>query len=525
MIFIRNVYEHLARYNPEIWEPPRKEEPLKDIYFLSSNNLGDSSYLYMGTVSAVLPIINQIVQSHLLLIEDILLDASARSQLLQQGCSVVLLSKESEIFDTYNLVKELFSEQQRFYQQSYVLYNELLNSKNLDQVVALSEKELNNPIILIDESFKVIKYSKGITVTDDIWADNIKNGYCSYEFVSEVNKLNSVRKSPATMEPFSVKCHANQITKLVSKLYFEKKLIGYLVIPECHSNLEREKVKLVTVISKIMVHHLNQSVHHCSSRLVYQEKLLIDLIENDIHSESELSARLKLSGVSMTSPYYLVMIKSNLIEATKIKTEALQSQIFKLYPEAMQLIYKGALLVLLSQKEWKMNSESKQQPLAEILEQKNLQGIYSDSNTDLLNLSSCYNQLLKGFELATFLGNQEALLPYNDLKFYQLLHDTLYNEKMLNYCHPAILKLLNVDQVNNTSYYETLQAFLLNGQNSNEAASQLFIHRNTIKYRMRKIVELTNIDLDRGETVFQLAYSFKILNYTNKRDSLIDNWV
>lgn len=516
MIFFQNVYEHLASHRANIWEPPRKEVSLGDVYFLSLNNMGDSTLLYMGTVSAVLQIIDQIKLSHLLLIEDIPFDASARSQLLKQGCSLIVLSKDTEMFETFNFVKKLFSEQQSFYQQSYTLYNELLASKNLDQVVALSEKELNNPIILIDESFKVIQYSKGISVTDEIWADNIKNGYCSYEFVSEVNKLNEVRQSPATMEPFSVQCHANQITKWVSKLYLEKKLIGYLVIPECHSRLEGEKVRLLAVLSKIMVHHLNSNVHHYSSRLIYQEKLLIDLLENTIHSESELSARLKLSGVSVKNPYYFIMIKSDSIEATNTKTETVQNQLSKLYPEAMQLIYKSSLLLLVTQKEWKINSQSKQQSLAEILGQKNLRAIYSDANSDLLKLSTCYNHLLTGFELAANLGKQEVLLPYNDLKFYQFLQDSLDNKKVLDYCHPATLKLLNFDQENKTSYYETLQAFLLNGQSSNETASQLFIHRNTIKYRIKKIVELTDVDLGRGETVFQLAYSFKILNYMRK---------
>lgn len=509
MIFIQDVYEHLASQKPKLWMPPQKDEPLRDIYFFSTKDLGDSSLIYMGTVSAVLRVIGQIKQSNLLLIEDVPFDTSARSQLLQQGCSLVLLPENTEMFEAFNLVKKLFSEQQWFYQQSYVLYNELLTSKNLAQVVALSEKELNNPVILIDESFKVIQYSKGITITDEIWADNIKNGYCSYEFVSEVNKLNSVRQSPTTMEPFSVKCHANQITKWVSKLYFEKKLIGYLVMPECHSQLEREKVQLLAVLSKIMVYHLNQNDHYYSSRLIYQEKLFIDLIENHIHSESELSTRLKMSGVSMISPYHLVMVKSATFEATKKESEALNSLLSKLFPDGQQLIYKDTLLLLLSPEEWKSQNTG----FANILEKRKLRAIYSDSNSNLLKLSACYNSLLNGFELAASIGKQKPLLSYNDLKFYQLLDDTLRNKKLLNYCHPATVKLLSYDQENGTSYYETLQAFLLNGQNSNETSNQLFVHRNTIKYRIRKIIELTDIDLTRGETVFQLAYSFKILTY------------
>lgn len=516
MITITDVCDHLVSCNPKLLQPPQKDDYLRDIYFLTTNDSGDSSVLYMGTVSTILQIVDRIRHSNLLLIEDVPFSTSIRSRLLQQGCSFVVLPKENDVFEIFNLVKKLFSERQWFYQQSYNLYNELLTGKDFSHIIGLAEKELNNPIILIDESFKVLHYSTGITVTDEIWANNIRKGYCSYEFVLEVNKLNSVRKSPTTTEPFSVVCHANEITKWISKLYWENELMGYLVVPECQSHMEREQVQLFSVFSKIMVHHLSRTKHENANQLINSEKLFTDLIENRIQSESELSSRLKLSGLSLNKPYYLIMLKDDSVEARRKKTESLHSQLSKLYPEGQQIIYKNSLLLLVSQKEWDSHSNSKKQSLLEILKQKNLRAIYSDYITDLLDLSSHYHCLVKGSSLAERLDRREVLLPYSDLKFYQMLHDMVDSDKLLYYCHPEILKLLNYDIENNTAYYETLQAFLLNRQNLNDTANQLFIHRNTIKYRLRKINQIVEIDLTRGETVFQLAYSFKILNYLKK---------
>lgn len=285
-----------------------------------------------------------------------------------------------------------------------------------------------------------------------------------------------------------------------------------------HSRMASEQVQLFSVFSKIMVHHLGRTKHENANQLINSEKLFTDLIENQIHSQPELSARLKLSGLSLTKPYYLVMLKDDKVEARRNKTESLHTQLSKLYPESQQIMYKNSLLLLVSKKEWDSNRNSKKQSLLEILKQKNLRAIYSDYITDLLDLSSHYHCLVKGFGLAARLDRQEVLLPYSELKFYQMLHDIVDKDKLLYYCHPEILKLLNYDIDNNTAYYETLQAFLLNRQNLNDTANQLFIHRNTIKYRLRKIKEIVEIDLTRGETVFQLAYSFKILNYLKKWD-------
>ena len=60
---------------------------------------------------------------------------------------------------------------------------------------------------------------------------------------------------------------------------------------------------------------------------------------------------------------------------------------------------------------------------------------------------------------------------------------------------------------------------LKNNQNSTLTAKDLFIHRNTMLYRINKIKELTNIDFSNTEETFQVLLSYKIMNYINKLDN------
>ncbi|MCD8502844.1 MAG: hypothetical protein LRY71_15765 [Bacillaceae bacterium] len=92
----------------------------------------------------------------------------------------------------FNTIKHPISYRNLFFRRSYRLYEQLLKSKSLLEVINHGEDLLKNPIIIIDENFKVIEYSKRIPLTDDIWVKNIKNGYCSYEFVSVVKKTENV---------------------------------------------------------------------------------------------------------------------------------------------------------------------------------------------------------------------------------------------------------------------------------------------------------------------------------------------
>ena len=50
-----------------------------------------------------------------------------------------------------------------------------------------------------------------------------------------------------------------------------------------------------------------------------------------------------------------------------------------------------------------------------------------------------------------------------------------------------------------TAMRETLEAYLRHSGNTRETCRELFIHRNTLTYRLRKIEELLRLDLDDGE--------------------------
>lgn len=51
---------------------------------------------------------------------------------------------------------------------------------------------------------------------------------------------------------------------------------------------------------------------------------------------------------------------------------------------------------------------------------------------------------------------------------------------------------------------ETLRAFLDEGRSVSRAAKRLFVHENTLRYRMKKIETLLEVDLDVTENLVDL---------------------
>ena len=81
--------------------------------------------------------------------------------------------------------------------------------------------------------------------------------------------------------------------------------------------------------------------------------------------------------------------------------------------------------------------------------------------------------------------------------------------------HPALEQLEQYDRENQSDLTLTLSTYLYFQQNQNETAQALHIHNNTLKYRLRRIREITGLTLEAPE---ELKY-LRLSNWLSKRYS------
>ena len=77
-------------------------------------------------------------------------------------------------------------------------------------------------------------------------------------------------------------------------------------------------------------------------------------------------------------------------------------------------------------------------------------------------------------------------------------------------CHPKIYEIYLYDQEHRTSYMETLHAYLESSCNVSKTAGRLYLHRNTVNYRLEKMRELFG-DKFIEESPGDMLFSLKIL--------------
>ena len=85
-------------------------------------------------------------------------------------------------------------------------------------------------------------------------------------------------------------------------------------------------------------------------------------------------------------------------------------------------------------------------------------------------------------------------------------------------CHEGLLELKKHDEENQTQYMETLRVYLEQHLSATQAARELFIHRSTFLYRLDRIKEILQSELDDPEEIFYLELSFRLLEQEQEKE-------
>ncbi len=93
--------------------------------------------------------------------------------------------------------------------------------------------------------------------------------------------------------------------------------------------------------------------------------------------------------------------------------------------------------------------------------------------------------------------------------------DLSKKNNLIDYCNPNLLNLVSYDLENKTDYYSTLKTYCETNMNLVESAKELYLHRNTIAYRLAKIEELFDIKIEGYKDYLDLLLSISILEYLN----------
>ena len=130
-------------------------------------------------------------------------------------------------------------------------------------------------------------------------------------------------------------------------------------------------------------------------------------------------------------------------------------------------------------------------------------------------INTAYANALKAAEIGTVFEMPQRCYSYGKLGIYRLIY-----ELDADTCLQFLKETLGSDFFRDKSGPElltTLRAFLDNNMNISEASRALYIHRNTLLYRMEKFHKLTGLDASRFDDGVRIRMACMVIKFLEKK--------
>lgn len=134
----------------------------------------------------------------------------------------------------------------------------------------------------------------------------------------------------------------------------------------------------------------------------------------------------------------------------------------------------------------------------------------SDTFYLLNNFIVCYEQSAKAL-LALAANEKKKICIYSELGLQRILYEVSNEEVLKDTVHKILGKIEQQD--NAQEILLTLQAYLAESGNLNRTAERLYIHINTLRYRIEKIQHIMGVDLRNYSELFQIQLALFIREY------------
>lgn len=142
---------------------------------------------------------------------------------------------------------------------------------------------------------------------------------------------------------------------------------------------------------------------------------------------------------------------------------------------------------------------------------------YGTIVNELKDVSKSYKEAKMALDVGKIFYADKDVVAYNTLGIGRLIY-----QLPINLCQMFIEEIFgeNIPDELDEETLNTIDIFLANSLNVSETARQLYVHRNTLLYRLEKLQKATNLDIRVFEDALTLKIALMVVNYMKYLQSL-----
>lgn len=406
-------------------------------------------------------------------------------------------------------------------------YNNDPFKTNFDSLEGFADRVsdiLQCPITIEDANHRLIAYSAHDDYTDPARTSTIINRRVPEKVINSLWKQGVIPKLLSSEEPVRVETisEVGLGNRVAVSIWKNKEVLGFIWALEARRPLSKEEMELLKKAAKAAKNQLLQLYIRKNKKEERVQEFFWKLLTGHITLDEEIRENLTLMQIS-TPPLFSILVfrfKSDI--TTDIEKQV--SYILKTTQQLQILLYtvdRDELILLAAPKSLMHPLQQFNRFIASFAVQMkerfhvdSIKGSFGGIYKNYGRIEKSYKEALTVLSIKERFAEQtNEIYGYQELGIYQFFDLLLEKKQQGEFENSALLKLQEYDKKHHTNLVETIEVFLDKNNNVSETSKALNIHTNTLAYRLKRISEIGEIDLENMNQKLKLYIDIKLAKY------------
>lgn len=435
---------------------------------------------------------------------------------------VATIADQTEWFMAFELIAAEFRSLQRRKEKVLELTALVNRGASLETLVDEAARIVGTPASVLDNSLSFLAVSHDFNDSIALGEEK-KSGMLPDDAMPLMKAKGLVNpKKPFDLIVFDWEKNGEVYTNYYSLIHSRDTIIGSISFFTKNGHLRKSRIEMIPTISQILSIYMQRNHAFLLNKSLYYAHLFKQLEEGTLDKDFDsLRTRFEYFGYSLKKHLHVFVVD---LSREYMPTEQAQPLAEKLHPLIYNSIYtlgQTTIKFIASSDAIVEEGPCDAEAIARALDGTSIavgvSSIFINPERMPYHIEEARRAILLGRKLQP----NRRVVPFSDYRLLDMANNVTDQKTLYSYRYPPLVHVIDLDAQNNTRLAYTLYEYLQDPTHPKEVAEKLFIHKNTLYYRLEKIREIMGRDFKDAETIANIQMTFHVLRIQNRFDKLI----
>lgn len=526
----RLICEQLKQIYPEVYVVGKRNPMLEQVFFgIPASEYKNAAEQYDEALHLRPPLSQDVIGHKLFLLEQTeegIFALPATSALIITEKAYAGLGEGRETLETnaiivpkeevfYSLVNILFQLFQDFSLWESRTAEAIAADASLTEILSLANMVIPDTVWVSNSSLHFMGSSEPtlMDTVSAIWLYQRTYGYVPMDIVQSLIETGELHRLNMRHKAFTPRKTCFNLPYTCQNIFLKGELVAHLFVVSIYSNPGQIHLAVAERLGEFLKAYLTRHPELILGSQSLHNSFLLDVLGGKLNDPTLINSQLSYFGWKNEDAFSLLLVdaknnpqeEKNFITALLTDKKGLVPQFFFGEDYTYALFHQPDIPLLRSL-------------LEELARKNHCRCVLSRSFSPLTALPTFYQQSL---QLIRMIGSSDHphYFYYNeDYGLFRIIKSLLRENSFVELCQEEILNLYEQDRKNRTTLVDTLYEYLVNDRNVLKTARAMYIHRNTLQYRLRQIRMIYDPDTASADSRQYALLSIRILRTMGRKE-------